>query len=135
MFSADGVEVSQAAIIREVINCEGMLGKVSENLNIHPRALHRYLNLDDSFLDAIIYSKDQILDEAEAALRENLKSEDTRVRQRAAEFVLSRLGAFRGWSEKKDMKTLQKDALEVGVTYIEPSAQANQLKEADADED
>ena len=47
-----------------------------------------------------------MIDKAEAVLMQNLDSENELIRQKAAEFVLNRLGAARGWGQNSTIVSL-----------------------------
>lgn len=88
---------SKAEILETIQESRGLTHVICAALDCTAQQLYAYLRRHEDLKAAQEEARQGIIDAAEKTVFENLNDPDAQIRERAAEFVLSRLGQKRGW--------------------------------------
>lgn len=110
---------SKAQIADVIQQARGLTHVICAALDCTAQQLYAYLRRHEDLKAAQEEARQGIIDAAEKTVFENLNDPDAQIRERAAEFVLSRLGQKRGWGTGM--------MAAVGVK-IDPDAQTKEIQ-------
>lgn len=88
---------TKAQIADVIQQARGLTHVICAALDCTAQQLYAYLRRHEDLKAAQEEARQGIIDAAEKTVFENLNDPDAQIRERAAEFVLSRLGQKRGW--------------------------------------
>lgn len=107
----------------------GVLQRAARELGVPREELRKQVESDPELVE---FRRNQLVDEAEARIADLTAGENESVQLRAASFVLTHLGADRGWRKSKDVRIPMADLRVINAAI---AALINRFVTADQQED
>jgi hypothetical protein len=118
------IDLDLKRVYRELVRAGGNMLAAARRLKVPTEDLRRMSLAVPVLLEAALEAEEQTLDEAEAVVREALKSDDKTRRLQAATYILRRSEAARrrGWRAQPEAPAPETPAQPLVIKWLDPKA-------------
>jgi hypothetical protein len=92
-------KIGRPRVEEALVQAGGVVAHAARTLGVNRRTISRWMQKDPALRELVEEQRELLVDEAENVIAQAVNAGDVK----AAQFVLSRLGKNRGWSERREI--------------------------------